>query len=130
MVHYCAVDIVDVGAIRQASTQIGNWDVLVLNAAYMPAPAPLLQADLDDLVRSSDVHIRGNLNVLHTLLPKRNSEAVVIAISTGAASLDAKMLQGNSLYMANKLQLAKLMEILSAEVRDTRWVTIHPGVSR
>lgn len=96
----------------------------------MPTPAPLLQADLDDLVRSLAVHTQGNLNVLHTLLPQRNPGAVVTAISTGAASLDASMLHGYAPYMANKLQLAKLMEILSAEVQDTRWVTIHPGVSK
>lgn len=41
-------DITKEDQINAAASQIGQWDVLVMNAGYMTPPKPMLDADLDD----------------------------------------------------------------------------------
>ena len=125
-----AVDIADAAAVGNAAKAVGQWDVLVLNAAYMPAPTPVLQADLEDQAKGWTVNIQGNFHVVHYLLPARKTNAVVLAVSTGAVSFPANLLAGNALYMSAKLALSKFMEVMSAEVTDARWITFHPGVRK
>ena len=129
-VTYYVADIVDLQTVHSVTKQIGKWDVLVLNAAYLPDPKPVLDANLDEIAKGWTVNILGNLQVVQHLLPHRATNAVVIAVSTGAVNLDVKMLQGNAGYMSSKFALAKLIEIMSAEIPDCRWITAHPGVGK
>jgi len=122
-----AVDITDLEVVRKAAKDIGEWDVLVLNAAYLPAPGLLGNSDLDDQAMGWAVAVQGNVQVIYSLLPQHKPNSAVVAVSTGAVSFPGNMLQGNAVYMALKTGLAKLMEIMSAEVPDCRWVTLHPG---
>lgn len=51
-VHALPCDITDQAAVKKAAEAIGKWDVLVLNGAYLPEPAPLTDVDIDDWWRS------------------------------------------------------------------------------
>ena len=41
-------DVTDVKAMANVALQVGTWDVLVLNAGYIPKPAHVAAADLED----------------------------------------------------------------------------------
>jgi NAD(P)-dependent dehydrogenase (short-subunit alcohol dehydrogenase family) len=74
------------------------------------------------------VNVRGTFVLANALLPRRNTNSVVIGTSTAIAMLDIKLQQKFSSYAASKLAIIRLFEVMAAEYPDTRFVTFHPGI--
>ena len=123
-------DISNHGWAKTAVATIDGWDVLVLNACYLPKPAKLLDADLDDWAKAWDVSLKGNLELLQGLLPKRNPGASVIGTSSIIINLDPPFAVGLAPYALTKMAMSKMFEVFSVEVPDVHWVTFHPGSGR
>lgn len=45
----------DEEAVRKIADSVGAWDVLVLNAGYLPAPTPAAKADVGDYWKAYEV---------------------------------------------------------------------------
>ena len=127
-VGFAAVDMADSAAVQDIiSTAVQDWDVLLLNAGYLPAPSTILKADLDDWTKCWEIGLNGNLHVIQALLPKRNPSATIIATSSCMFNLDGGWAVGLAPYAATKIAMAKLFEVFAVEVPDVHWVTFHPG---
>jgi NAD(P)-dependent dehydrogenase (short-subunit alcohol dehydrogenase family) len=123
-------DISDKAFAKQVAASIHSWDVLALNAGYLPKPARLLEADLDDWAKASDINLKGNLQLIQALLPSRNAGASIIGTTSCVINFDTAWTVGIAPYTYTKLALCKMFEIFAAEVADTHWVTFHPGASK
>lgn len=127
-VNVAAANIADRKAINDAvSRHVTSWDVLVLNAAYLPHPATIVEANLDDWSMAWEINVKGNLQVIQALLPKRSENASVIGVSSNVINLPGEWTQKLSPYTITKTAFSKAFEIFAAEVPDTHFVTFHPG---
>lgn len=50
-----AADVTDEAAVQRIADAVGTWDVLIVNAGYLPAPSPAAKAHLDDYWKSYEV---------------------------------------------------------------------------
>jgi len=50
-------DITDASAMRKAASEIGEWDVLVMNAGYMATPGTTLGSDIDEWWKAFEVFV-------------------------------------------------------------------------
>jgi len=41
---------------EKVAQSVGTWDVLILNAGHLSAPAPIAKAPLDDYWKNYEVH--------------------------------------------------------------------------
>ena len=127
-VDYAAISISNTAAIKSIiATKIESWDVLLLNAGYLPSPCPLLEADLNDWGSAWSTNFSGNLQILQLLLPKRRPDASVLGTNTCGISLATEWCVGLLPYVASKIAFAKALEVLTAEVKDCHFVSFHPG---
>jgi len=124
-----AGDMVDLKSMKQAAAAIGTWDVLVLNAGYMPNHGSIATADIDDWWLPFEINVKGNMVVSQAFLPTKGTNATVIGSSTAAVSFPIPMVATleRASYTASKLATVRLMELLGAENPDLRVITIHPG---
>ncbi|MCJ1485116.1 hypothetical protein MMC06_005289 [Schaereria dolodes] len=85
-IHTFAADITNKAAIDQAFTTvheiIGPIDILVNNAAYLPTPALLTEALLDDRWHGFEVNVLGSVLVTRAFLHTAAAEPVFINISS------------------------------------------------
>lgn len=47
-VSFHTADVVDEIAVRKAASEVESWDVLILNAGYLPAKNPIQEGDLNN----------------------------------------------------------------------------------
>ena len=59
---FCA-NVVDERAIYHIAAEVGTWDVLILNAGYLPNPTPIASASLSDYWAAYEV--RTTINLRH-----------------------------------------------------------------
>lgn len=50
-----AVDITNLDQVRSAAKEIGGWDIMIMNAGFMPAPGRIEDADLEDWWKGFEV---------------------------------------------------------------------------
>ncbi|KAJ9145049.1 Short chain dehydrogenase [Pleurostoma richardsiae] len=120
-------DVTDVAVLSKAASDIGTWDVLVMNAGYMSNPGPSMESDVNEWWKAFEVNIKGSFITAQAFLPTKGENAVVVATSTAGVNLPASMVTNVSSYVASKLGLIKFIEVLAAEHPDVRFTTIHPG---
>lgn len=56
-----AADVTDETAVKRIADTVGTWDVLIMNAGYLPAPGPAIETDLDEYWKSYEVRITLNM---------------------------------------------------------------------
>lgn len=110
-------------------------DVLVANAGYLPAVAPVPAASGDaradgaataDWWRAFEVNAKGTYLQARHFLAAARASAVFVSISAAAAHINPS-LPGFSPYAASKLGVARVVETLQAENKELRFYNVHPG---
>jgi NAD(P)-dependent dehydrogenase (short-subunit alcohol dehydrogenase family) len=124
-----SADVTDAAALHAAASEFGAWDVLFLNAGYLPDNAPVRSMDVAEWWRGFEVNVLGTGATLRAFLPFKGADRpVVVGTSTGGVLFPKAMATGSSGYLVSKMAVASLMEYVAAEEPDVHVVTIHPGV--
>jgi len=127
------LDVADPASVQGAAAQVeealeGRLDLLINNAGYLEASAPLAESDPDEWWKAMTVNLRGPYLVTRALLPlllQGGDKTVVNTSSIGAHHVRP----GASGYQTSKLALLRLTEFLAAEYADQGLLAyaIHPG---
>ena len=127
--EYFVADILsqsDVNAsVDKARSVFGRIDIMIHNAAYLLAPAPVEKCDMGEYWQSFEINVRGGLYVAQAFLKIAKAGATFINISSAAAHIRA--FPGFSAYSCSKMALAKIFEFIQAERPDLRVFSYHPG---
>jgi len=105
-----------------------GWDVLVLCPGTQEPVGPFEQCDFDAWEDSLRVNFAAQLRVVHHLLPARSRASAAgpcVLFFAGGGTNSATV--NYSAYTVSKIALIKMCELLDAEIRDARFVTVGPG---
>lgn len=105
--------------------QIGNIDIIVVNAGVAPA-RPVAQVDEAHFDQIMNINVKGAYFTVQKALPVLNDGAAIVLVAS-AASVSG--LPGLSVYNASKAALRSLARTFSAELidRGIRVNTLSPG---
>jgi NAD(P)-dependent dehydrogenase (short-subunit alcohol dehydrogenase family) len=127
---YYVADIVDKSALVTAfngiAKVVGQVDVLVANAGYLPEILPIVKSNPDEWFNGFEVNVKGNYNVFSAFIPHAAPNAVLINVSTGVTHLP--FLAGYSAYHTSKLAAAKFFDYVHQEYPELFVLNVHPGV--
>jgi len=101
-----------------------RWDVLVLCPGALDPIGPFARCDFDAWEKSVTVNFTAQMRVIRRLLPARAARPTVLWFAGGGTN-DAPV--NFSAYIASKIALIKMCELLDAELPDTRFVILGPG---
>lgn len=127
-------DLADVASIDDACKELiescEKWDVLVLAPGSVEPIGDFKDLDFDKWEEGIQINLLRQLRVLHHLLPYRNlntslSEPSVLFFAGGGAN---NAVLHYSSYTLSKIALTKMCELLDAEIPDTRFVILGPGL--
>lgn len=108
--------------------KISDWDVLLFCPGTMEPIGLFDKVPFPSWKRSVEMNFISQMELLHNLLAKRNSSfpngPVVIFFAGGGAN-SAPV--NYSAYTISKIALIKMVELLDAEISDTRFSIIGPG---
>lgn len=123
-------DIADENEVQNAATEVGAWDVLVLNAGVQPQSKPVAKTSVTEWWRTFETNVKGSLVTCHALLPSHRASASIVAITSSLAQFDPSMdlAKGASAYSASKIAQMKLLEHVAAENPDIFVASMHPGI--
>ena len=129
-VHTFVADISDVermnlvfSAVRQ---EIGQVDVCVNNAAYLPDQGSVAQSDLNDFWHGFEINVKGGIIVTQAFLKHAAaSSATLINITSGA--LHIPYIPGYASYSSSKGALLRIMDYVQAENPTLRVFNLQPG---
>jgi len=114
-------------AFENIKSTLGNLDILVSNAGYLPDITSVKDISVDEWWRGYEVNVKGTFIVAKTALAKALAEdAVVINITSAISTLP--YVAGYSSYATSKMAGVKLYEYLQQEYPTRHFVSIHPGV--
>ncbi|KAL4888403.1 hypothetical protein BDV59DRAFT_196457 [Aspergillus ambiguus] len=123
-----AASVTNEANIEDIAAQVGTWDVLILNAAYLAAPETIVDSSVDDWWQSFETNVRGTMMNAKVFQPTaRPSGAVVIGMTAGMM-LPVSLLAGLSAYMSSKIAAAKVLEFFAAENPGITVVSLLPGI--
>ncbi|WP_243287666.1 SDR family NAD(P)-dependent oxidoreductase [Geothrix terrae] len=127
------LDVADPASVQEAAARLeealeDRLDLLINNAGYLEASAPLAESDPDEWWKAMTINLRGPYLVTRALLPlllQGGDRTVVNTSSIGAHHVRP----GASGYQTSKLALLRLTEFLAAEYADQGLLAyaIHPG---
>lgn len=117
---------------RGCSTLEGRcreWDILVLCPAALGPIGTFPECRFEEWQASVQVNVVSPLRLVHRLLPMRRRQpppgpCVLFFAGGGTNSAPINV----SAYTLSKIALIKMCELLDAEVADTRFVIVGPGV--
>lgn len=105
-----------------------SWDVLVLGPGLQDPVGLFLECDFDQWAESITVNFTNQLRILHRLLPNRSfcrETPPTVLLFAGGGTNNAPTCY--SAYIASKIALVKMTEILAAEIPDVKFVIVGPG---
>lgn len=108
--------------------QSPSWDVLVLGPGLQDPVGLFPECDFDQWAESITVNFTNQLRVLHQLLPNRNcctAKPSTVLFFAGGGTNNAPTRY--SAYIASKMALVKMTEILAAEIPDVKFAIVGPG---
>jgi NAD(P)-dependent dehydrogenase (short-subunit alcohol dehydrogenase family) len=109
-------------------SKINDWDVLLFCPGTMEPIGPFGFVPFSHWKRSVETNFISQMQVLHNLLSKRNrkfSNGPVVIFFAGGGTNNAPV--NYSAYTISKIALIKMVELLDAEISDTRFSIIGPG---
>jgi len=105
-----------------------SWDVLILGPGLQDPVGLFPQSDFDEWEESIKVNFTSQLRFVHRLLANRNvsaGQSPTVLFFAGGGTNNAPT--HYSAYIASKIALIKMTEILAAEILDTKFVIVGPG---
>jgi NAD(P)-dependent dehydrogenase (short-subunit alcohol dehydrogenase family) len=111
-------DLADLDAVADLAArgiELGGIDILVSNAAYSPAPAPLQDASMDDWLKAMTVNVAATLRLVQLLSP-------TMAERDGANIIVVSSIRGFSgtpyggVYGSSKAALNQMIRTLACEL--------------
>jgi len=127
-----SADVADEPALTKIAKQVGQWDVLITNAGYLPGQASAAETDIKDWWTGFEINVKGAFVPIKAFVPTHKHGASIVGISSAVTIFpsQAPMLKGQSSYVASKLALSKVYEFLANDydVNDLQILTIHPGL--
>jgi NAD(P)-dependent dehydrogenase (short-subunit alcohol dehydrogenase family) len=108
--------------------KVNNWDVLLFCPGTMEPIGLFDTVPFSHWKRSVEANFTSQMQVLHNLLSKRNrkfSNGPVVIFFAGGGTNSAPA--NYSAYTVSKIALIKMVELLDAEISDTRFSIIGPG---
>lgn len=100
-------------------------DLVILNAGMLGAVRDLRESDLESLRRTMDTNLWANKIILDTVFSLKVPVERVVAISSGASISGER---GWSGYGLSKAALNMLIKLYAAEVTDTHFLSLAPGL--
>lgn len=127
----CPLD--NAGAIEKACETLGReakgWDVVVFGPGLQEPIGLFESCNFDEWAHSITVNFTNQLRFLRGILPSRNlqqsSRGPTVIFFAGGGVNNAPILY--SAYTVSKVAMVKMVELLAAEIPDTKFVIIGPG---
>ncbi|KAI9659746.1 MAG: hypothetical protein M1831_003644 [Alyxoria varia] len=152
-----AANVKDLYAMRKAAAEIGEWDVLFMNAGFLAQPGSVREVDVEEWWEGFGTNVRGAFVTAQSFLPTANihpstsnhstttdttsssttdtttstdvpSQPTIIAMTSSVICFPASTFPGNSSYVASKMALNVLMDHLAVENPDKFVATMSPGI--
>ncbi|KAM5355064.1 hypothetical protein ACJ41O_001710 [Fusarium nematophilum] len=107
----------------------GKIDVFVNNAAFLPAPKPVLSSDFDiqDWWTAFSTNILGVVHSVRAFANHAAGESCLLNISTCISHIPP-LEAGVSAYAASKAAASKLLDYIALENPGLHVVNVHPGL--
>ena len=126
-----SASVTDADRVTEIVKEIGQIDILVLNAGIMHKPGPTLAIDPQDILSSFETNVLGPLNVIRAFmaLPAHGGSArTIIHTSTGGVGF---VMPGVTAYNASKAAMTYLMRALDGELKEqgVRVFSFHPAIA-
>ncbi|KAK8877616.1 Short chain dehydrogenase citE [Apiospora arundinis] len=131
-VHVLPADITNEVAVNgpfaKATADFGPLDVVVNNAAFLPAVSALKDATLSDWWRGFEVNILGTAIVTQAFLKTKPAGRKGVAININTSVAHYGVFPTYSLYTSSKMAALRMTECLPAEhPDDVRFFSLQPG---
>ncbi|MCH9609782.1 MAG: hypothetical protein S4CHLAM45_01740 [Chlamydiales bacterium] len=128
-IEWVHCDLADLSSVKESCKQLQSicWDTLVIAPGDLEPIGDFKDVDFDAWEEGIQVNLLRQLRLLHHLLPSRNiaKEPSVLFFAGGGVN---NAVVHYSSYTLSKVALIKMCEFLDAEIPDTRFVIIGPGV--
>ncbi|OQO01524.1 hypothetical protein B0A48_12559 [Cryoendolithus antarcticus] len=112
-------------AFQSILAQTGNIEILVCNAAVLPAVGPLSGYDADQFMNNFSINVLSTFNTLQAFLPLAPPNATIINITAAAAHIVP--MPGASAYAVGKAASLKMVDYFAAENPNLHIVSMQPG---
>lgn len=126
--HFTGVDLADLGTIEDNLSQlldVQQLDLLILNAGIIGDYGDLFDMPLKEAKKVEDVNLWANKVILDFCRKQKINVGQVVAISSGASVSGAR---GWSAYGVSKAALNMLIRLYAAEMPETHFCSLAPGV--
>jgi NAD(P)-dependent dehydrogenase (short-subunit alcohol dehydrogenase family) len=123
------VDVTDPDAVERFAAEVagrlGPIDLWVNNAGVLGPIDPVRDADPGAVATNLAVNVLGVVHGTQSFLRHRSRQAVLVNISSGAAT---SAYEGWGAYCASKAAVERLTEVVALEEPDVRAYAVAPGV--
>jgi NADP-dependent 3-hydroxy acid dehydrogenase YdfG len=113
---------------KQIASTVGSWDILVLNAAHVLTPGPIVDASLHYWWQQYETNVKSVVIASQSFIPTAEPGAALYAITAGAFVMPPAYTPGLSAYLTSKIAQSKVMEFVAAENPNLFVCTVHPGM--
>ncbi|KAL9027761.1 MAG: hypothetical protein Q9196_003765 [Gyalolechia fulgens] len=122
-------DVRDEKAMEKIAAEVGTWDVLILNAGYMPKPGPIASADISEYWAAYETNVLSIVIAAVAFLPRAHKvHATILGVIAGALVFPPTRTPGLSAYLTSKVAATKTLEFLAAENPSVFVASVHPGM--
>lgn len=123
-----SASVTDEVRLKEIAESVGDWDVLLLNAAHRLTPGPIVSASLQDWWQHYETNVKSIIIATQTFVPKAKAGAALYAITAGAYVMPPAYTPGLSSYLTSKVAQSKVLEFVAAENPNLFVCTLHPGM--
>ncbi|KAF1831500.1 NAD(P)-binding protein [Decorospora gaudefroyi] len=120
--------VTDESEMHRIAKQIGHWDVLILNAAHISSPAPIVQTALQDWWADFETNVKSVVIASQAFIPNAKPGAALYTITAGAAVMPPAYTPGLSGYLTSKIAQSKVVQFLAVENPHLFACSVHPGM--
>jgi len=112
--------------LKSLSTHSNAWDILILCPANMEPIGNFTEVDIDKWEETVNTNFTKQMGLLHKILPYKNKkETSSVILFSGSGTNNAPAYY--SAYTISKIASIKMMELLDAEIEDTKFMIYGPG---
>ena len=123
-------DVVDRATLDKAfqamKAVVGEVDILIANAGYMPDLHPITKSDPEDWWNAFEINVKGAFNLINAFVPVAAKNASVINMTTAVSHMP--YVPAGSGYAISKLAGTRLWDYFAGEYPEMFVLSMHPGV--